>query len=129
MAKAIAEGMGTTIGQLRQMGAEGKLTAIDVFNAIRSQSKRLKTEMGQMPWTVDQAATKMMNSLGRLFNGIEKRTGIISTIAEGIARVADYIDDINIDKLVFGFKMLAIYATAFLSQVNGARLFAEHKCL
>lgn len=113
LAKAIAEGMGTTIGQLRQMGAEGKLTAIDVFNAIRSQSKRLKMEMGQMPWTVDQAATKMMNSLGRLFNGIEKRTGIISTIAEGIARVADYIDDIDIDKLVFGFKMLAIYATAF----------------
>lgn len=113
LAKVIAEGMGTTIGQLRQMGAEGKLTAVDVFNAIRSQSKRLKMEMGQMPWTVDQATTKMMNSIGRLFNGIESRTGIVSKLAEGIADIADYIDSIDINKLVLGFKLLAIYASAF----------------
>lgn len=49
LAKAIAEGMGTTIGQLRQMGSEGKLTAQDVFNAIRGQSDRLKMELGKMP--------------------------------------------------------------------------------
>lgn len=113
LAKVIADGMGTTIGQLRTMGAEGKLTAIDIFNAIRSQSDRLKMEMGAIPWTVDQATTKMMNSLGRLFNQIESKTGIVSTIAEGFAAIADYIDEIDVDKLIFGFKMLTIYATAF----------------
>lgn len=113
LAKVIADGMGTTIGQLRNMGAEGKLTAVDVFNAIRSQSERLKMEMGAIPWTVDQATTKMMNSLGRMFYQIENKTGIVSTIAEGFAAIADYIDDIDVDKLIFGFKMLAIYASAF----------------
>lgn len=113
LAKVIADGMGTTIGQLRTMGAEGKLTAVQVFDAIRSQSERLKMEMGAIPWTVDQASTKMMNSLGRLFNQIESKTGIVSAIAEGFATIADYIDEIDVDKLIFGFKMLTIYATAF----------------
>ena len=114
LAKVIADGMGTSIGQLRTMGAEGKLTAKDVFNAIRSQSERLKMEMGQIPWTVDQAMTRMSNALGKLFYGIESRTGIVSALAEGIAKVADNIEKIDIDSLVNGFKLLVIYAGAFL---------------
>lgn len=113
LAKAIAEGMGTTIGKLRQMGAEGKLTAVDVFNAIRKNSERLKMEMGQIPWTVDQAATKMSNAMGRFFYGIEQRTNVVGTLASGIAKISDYIEDIDIDKFVAGFRLLTIYAAAF----------------
>ena len=113
LAKAIAEGMGTTIGQLRKMGAEGKLTAIDVFNAIRGQSERLKMEMGKVPWTVEQATNRMSNAIGRLFYEVEKRSGIVGTVASGIAKVADYIEQIDIDSLVAGFRLLGIYAAAF----------------
>lgn len=113
LAKAIAEGMGTTIGQLRQMGAEGKLTAVDVFNAIRNQSNRLKMEMGQMPWTVGQATTKIGNAFGNMLNRIEEKTGIVSSLAENLAKVGDYIDSIDVTRLVAGFKLAAVYATAF----------------
>lgn len=113
LAKVIADGMGVTIGQLRSMGAEGKLTAIEVFNAIRSQSDRLKMEMGKMPWTFEQALTKMSNKLGNFFYNIERRTGIVGSLAEGVASVADAIDSINVDRLVAGMRMLVIYATAF----------------
>lgn len=115
LAKAIAEGMGTTIGKLRQMGAEGKLTAVDVFNAIRKNSERLKMEMGQIPWTVDQAATKMSNAMGRFFYGIEQRTNVVGTLASGIAKMADYVENADIDTFVTGFKLLAIYAAAFFT--------------
>lgn len=115
LAKAIAEGMGTTIGNLRQMGAEGKLTAVDVFNAIRKNSDRLKMEMGQIPWTVDQAATKMSNAMGRFFYGIEQRTNIVGTLAASIAKMSEYIENADIDKFVTGFKLLAIYAAAFFT--------------
>lgn len=113
LAKVIADGMGVTIGQLRNLGAEGKLTAIDVFNAVRSQSDRLKMEMGKMPWTFEQALTKMSNKLGNFFYNIEKRTGIVSSLAEGMADVADAIDSIDVDRVVAGMRMLVIYATAF----------------
>lgn len=110
LAKAIAEGMGTTIGQLRQMGSEGKLTAQDVFKAIRSQSDRLKMELGKMPWTVGQASNKMQNALGKFFKEFEDKTGIIDGIAKRMAKFADYIENINLDNFISGLRIAAIYA-------------------
>lgn len=110
LAKAIAEGMGTTIGQLRQMGSEGKLTAQDVFNAIRGQSDRLKMELGKMPWTVGQATNKMQNALGKFFKEFEDKTGIIDGIAKRMAKFADYIENINLDNFISGLQIAAIYA-------------------
>ena len=110
LAKAIAEGMGTTIGQLRQMGSEGKLTAQDVFNAIRGQSDRLKMELGKMPWTVGQATNKMQNALGKFFKEFEDKTGIVDGIAKRMAKFADYIENINLDNFISGLQIAAIYA-------------------
>ena len=110
LAKAIAEGMGTTIGQLRQMGSEGKLTAQDVFNAIRGQSERLKMELGKMPWTVGQATNKMQNALGKFFKEFEDKTGIIDSMAKSIAKFADYVEKINLDNFISGLRIAAIYA-------------------
>lgn len=113
LAKAIAEGMGTTIGQLRVLGKEGKLTAIDVFDAIRKSSEKLKREMGKNPWTVNQAGVRVSNALGNLFSKLEKKTGVVSSIAKGFASIGDYIDNIDIDNFVAGFQLLVIYASAF----------------
>jgi tape measure domain-containing protein len=113
LAKAIAEGMGTTIGQLRVLGKEGKLTAIDVFDAIRKSSEKLKREMGEIPWTVNQAGVRVSNALGNLFSKLEKKTGVVSSIAKGFASIGDYIDNIDIDNFVAGFQLLVIYASAF----------------
>lgn len=113
LAKAIAEGMGTTIGQLRVLGKEGKLTAIDVFDAIRKSSEKLKREMGKIPWTVNQAGVRVSNTLGNLFSKLEKKTGVVSSIAKGFASIGDYIDNIDIDNFVAGFQLLVIYASAF----------------
>ena len=109
LAKAIAEGMGTTIGQLRQMGQEGKLTAQDVFKAIRSQSDRLKMELGKMPWTVGQASNKMQNALGKFFKEFEDKTGVIDGMAKRMAKLADYIEKLNLDNFIAGLRVAAIY--------------------
>lgn len=109
LAKTIAEGMGTTIGQLRQMGQEGKLTAQDVFKAIRSQSDRLKMELGKMPWTVGQASNKMQNALGKFFKEFEDKTGVIDGMARRMAKLADYIEKLNLDNFIAGLRVAAIY--------------------
>lgn len=95
LAQVIAKGMGTTIGNLRNLGAQGKITAQDVFKAVRSQSEQLKGELGNMPWTVQQASIKAQNAMGMLFYTIEQKTGIGSTVAEGIAKVATVLERIN----------------------------------
>lgn len=121
LAKAIAEGMGTTIGQLRQMGSEGKLTAQDVFNAIRGQSDRLKMELGKMPWTVGQASNKMQNAIGKFFKEFEDKTGIIDSIAKSIAKFADYVEKINLDNFISGLQIAAIYAGILFGMAKWSR--------
>ncbi len=95
LAQVIAQGMGTTIGNLRKLGSEGKITAQAVFEAVRSQSDKLKGELGNMPWTVQQAATKAQNAIGMLFYTLESKLNIGSTIASGIAKLAEVLEKIN----------------------------------
>ena len=121
LAKVIAEGMGTTIGQLRQMGQEGKLTAQDVFEAIRSQSDRLKMELGKMPWTVGQASNKMQNALEKFFKKFEDRTGIIEGMAKRMAKLADYIKELNIDNFIAGLRVAAIYFGVLFAMTKWSR--------
>lgn len=122
LAKTIAEGMGTTIGNLRQMGQEGKLTAQDVFNAIRSQSDRLKMELGKMPWTVGQASNKMQNALGRFFKIFEDKTGLVDKMAKNMARLADYIEKLNLDNFIAGLRVALIYAGVLFTMAKWSRL-------
>lgn len=129
LSKLIAEGMGTTIGKLREMGKAGKLSSIDIFNAIRSGSSRLKMEMGKIPWTVDQASIKMRNSMQRFFAGVEERTGVVAGIAQAFAAVSEYIDSIDIDSLVAGFRLLSIYAAAFFVVTKWDALITGMKLL
>lgn len=121
LAKAIAEGMGTTIGQLRQMGQEGKLTAQDVFKAIRSQSDRLKMELGKMPWTVGQASNKMQNALGKFFKEFEDKTGVIDGMAKRMAKLADYIEKLNLDNFIAGLRVAAIYFGVLFAMAKWSR--------
>lgn len=121
LAKAIAEGMGTTIGQLRQMGQEGKLTAQDVFKAIRSQSDRLKMELGKMPWTVGQASNKMQNALGKFFKEFEDKTGVIEGMAKRMAKFADYIEKLNLDNFIAGLRVAAIYFGVLFAMAKWSR--------
>lgn len=121
LAKAIAEGMGTTIGQLRQMGQEGKLTAQDVFNAIRGQSDRLKMELGKMPWTVGQASNKMQNALGKFFKEFEDKTGVVDGMAKRMAKFADYIEKLNLDNFIAGLRVAAIYFGVLFAMAKWSR--------
>lgn len=96
LAQTIATGMGTTIGNLRKMGSEGKLTAKDVFDAVRSQSENLKKDLGNMPWTVAQASTRARDSVAQLFFTIESKLKFGDKISKTIAAFADGLDKITV---------------------------------
>ena len=129
LAKAIAEGMGTSIGNLRTLGSQGKITATAVFEAIRKQSGQLKKELGNTPWTVQQATIKVQNAMGMLFYTLEKKAGLGSTIATGIAKAATILEKINeiladipAERLQNMMKMLVIYAGIFYALTKRAAI-------
>lgn len=120
LAKVIAEGMGTSIGNLRKLGSEGKITAVAVFDAVRKESEKLKKELGNTPWTVQQATIKAQNAMGMLFYTLEKKSSIGTTIAEAIAKVSTILERINAilvdipaERLQNMMKTLVIYAGVF----------------
>lgn len=88
LAQAIAVGMGTTVGQLRKLGEEGKLTSAAVFNALRSQAGAIDAEFKRMPTTVGQSLTVLQNSLTQFIGRLSDATGGSKRLAETVELLA-----------------------------------------
>ena len=63
LAKAIAEGLGVTIGELRQLGADGKITAESITTALLSTAGSIDREFQDMERTVGQSLQQLQNDL------------------------------------------------------------------
>ena len=63
LARAIADGLGVTIGQLRELGAEGQLTGSAVTRALLSSADSINREFQDMPRTVGQSLQQLRNDL------------------------------------------------------------------
>lgn len=80
----IADHFGVTMGQLRQMGAQGQLTSEAVIEAILASGDAIDGEFSKMPMTLGQAQTKIKNSWDYLMLSIQRDTGVFSSIATSI---------------------------------------------
>ncbi|WP_170000348.1 tape measure protein [Campylobacter sp. RM9328] len=135
LAQAIADGMGITIGQLRKLAEENKLTTEVVFNALYKQKEVIEKEFGQMPITIGQSMTVLGNNvqsfLGRLneASGFTKAmTGATLGLGGAFSMLGDYTKQISgaIRLLIEGFvayKFATIganlYTTVFAKTMNG----------
>ena len=106
VARAIAEGMGLTVGELRNAVLEGKVLAEDVFNALQSQADATNSKFAQMPLTIEQAGTALSNSIGTALADLtkfdEEVAGVNSlteAVAVGIKGWSVFLDD-GVDGLV-----------------------------
>jgi len=95
LASAIARGLGVTIGELRQLGQEGKLTAKAVTGALLKQSKAINAEFDQMPITVAQSMTKIKNSILKAVGELNDKIKFTEIIAGSISRAADAIAGVD----------------------------------
>lgn len=60
--RALAEYLGVTNGQIRQMAADGKITGEVVTNALLKSLSSLNIELAQMPRKFEQASTALKNN-------------------------------------------------------------------
>lgn len=95
LAQAIARGLGVTIGQLRAMGAEGKLTSEAVVKALQNQKDKVDELSSAMTLTVSQAITSFNNALITTVGRLDEATGASSRLAGGIAALASAMDGFN----------------------------------
>lgn len=93
VAQMIADGMGITIGQLREFGEEGKLTSDVVLRALQSEAANVSKEFAQMPTTVGQAGVVLSNTLKDLVADANEGTGATNEIAKAILDVSTSVTD------------------------------------
>ena len=112
LANTIAQGMGASIGQLRRLGREGKITSEIIFNAVRSQHDNLVRQIGNSPLTMPAAFMRVRDAVGRVVYKLNQGYDIVGKMAKTVAGVADSIDEINLDYLIAGLKLIAFWVGA-----------------
>lgn len=95
LAQAIARGLGVTIGQLRSLGSEGKLTSAAIVKALQDQKEQVDELSSSLNITVSQALTAFNNSLVATVGRLDEATGASSRLATGIAALARAMDGFN----------------------------------
>jgi len=120
LAQAIADGLDVPIGKLRELGAEGELTADKVFGALQSQAAVLNAEFGQLDATVSQSLTVLENSFIRLVGRLDQTLGVTDNLANGFISLAQAIDsDVDsIEDLAFSFTQLVRAGTLSLTTLD-----------
>lgn len=117
LARQIAAGMGVSIGELRQLMLDGKLTAEDALNAIQKQTGSVNAEFEKLPRTLSQANTALTNSFLSMIDSVNQATGASS----GMVTVIDSLTA-ALDRLAGK----AISADAQISDLNStAEMFTR----
>lgn len=92
LAKSIADGMGVTVGQLRAMGQEGKITATAVVEALQKQGTAIDEQFGKMAPTLSQSVTQIGNSFTQLVGKVDAASGATGALATALSEISGFID-------------------------------------
>lgn len=95
LAQAIARGLGVTIGQLRSMGAEGKLTSEKVVEALQNQRDKVDELANTLSVTRSQAMTAFNNSLTLTAGNLDNATSASNRFASGVLSLSQAMDRFN----------------------------------
>lgn len=95
LARAMADGLGVTLGQLRAMAAEGKLTSDVVISAVQSQGEAIQSEFDAMPLTIGQSLAQLKNNFLSFVGDIDKQLNSSGGVSSIIQQMAESLDDID----------------------------------
>ena len=119
IARAIAAGMGVSMGQLRQDMLAGKLTSDAVFKALLSQVSTTNDAFAKMPRSVAQAMGQMANNFQVVVGELNQTTGATATLAAGLDSFSSSMLSASnyTDEIITGVELLAL---AYSSKLAGA---------
>lgn len=92
LARALADGLGVTTGELRKMAEQGRLTSDVVIGALKSQADTLKSEFETLPPTVGRAVQNLSTAWTIYIGETDKATGASKTAAQAINVLAENLD-------------------------------------
>jgi tape measure domain-containing protein len=91
VARLIADSMGVSVGQLRALGAAGKLTSEQVFDAVVRGSDKINASFAKMTPTVAQAWEVMKSKAIEASSALQP---MVESLSKGMLNLADNFDDL-----------------------------------
>ena len=84
LAKALADGLKVTTGELRKMAEAGQLSSDVVIKSLQGQADAVASEFSKLPPTVGRAIQNLSTSWTLYVGEVDKATGASSTAAQAI---------------------------------------------
>jgi tape measure domain-containing protein len=123
LARALAEGLGRTTGELRELAQAGQLTTETVVSALESQAATLQREFDQLPPTVGRAIQALSTEWLSYIGNADQATGASNTAARALQALADNLSTVATTVQVAGQAWLA-YKALGLAATLGAEALA-----
>lgn len=92
VAQIIAEGMGHSIGEIRKLGAEGKISAQAIIDAFAKAGTQLDEEFGTTVPTLSQSFTVLKNNFLVFIGQLNESTGVTAKLSELIMSIANNLN-------------------------------------
>jgi len=119
LTKMLADGLNMTIGELREFGHAGKLTAETVMPILIKGTKETNEQIANMPMTLGQAGVALRNNFQFMVGDIQTATQGFSKMASAVNFVAVNLDALFIPAIIAaGFAMKA-FTVAVLANPFG----------
>ncbi|MEY0266999.1 tape measure protein [Morganella morganii] len=122
---ALADSMGVSIGQLRAMAAEGKLTTDVVVNGLLSQGAAIGEEFSKTTQTMSQALQEAGNNITKFFGNSSTVQSFIGGFNDSVVMVSENLDYLTnilvIAAGVIGSRYAGALALAGAAQIKKAR--------
>ena len=88
LAKAIAQGMGITVGQLRSVAAEGKITGEVLVDALTKSADSVEQLFSKTDITISQSIGLLSNELTKFIGEAGQSSGAASLLADSVKLLA-----------------------------------------
>lgn len=120
LAMALSDDLGVSVGQLRKMGEEGRLTTEVVFRALERQSRRINQEFSVLKASMTQGVSLFGESVRVWISEFDKGLGLSRMIGGNLQRVSKYIRNASRDAeaLGQGLQIAASKAAASFEKVT-----------
>jgi len=91
-----AKELGVTRGELKKLGAEGKITSDIIATALLKETDNINKKFQQITPTIGQATTRLGNSFLNLVGKFNEVTGSADVVSKSILGISDAIDKLAV---------------------------------
>lgn len=111
LAQSIAQEMGLSVGQLKEMSSQGLITADIIKNALFNSAEETNQKFAEIPLTFQDIGTKLQNDLITAFAPVMQEIGNMAS--------SDLLQGV-LNELAFSFKVVAAAAQVSIATIRGA---------